>query len=140
MTTIRAFFLQIRALFSGFRKRVGETSTPLPPLVTCLHRKTLVLDVQKKGYLVELILTLILLCFLKVVFSRAVNLNPPSIFQEELIQYKHSLYLKNCWHHLLYTDAISFFAKPKFLDFWKIVNFVYKLFYCLKKNIQTNGV
>ena len=30
MTTIRAFFLQIRALFSNFQKREGETS-PLPP-------------------------------------------------------------------------------------------------------------
>ena len=29
MTTIRAFFLEIRALFSTFRKRAGETS-PLP--------------------------------------------------------------------------------------------------------------
>ena len=28
MTTIRAFFLQIRALFSNFKKRAGETSTP----------------------------------------------------------------------------------------------------------------
>ena len=27
-TTIRAFFLQIRALFSNFRKRAGETSPP----------------------------------------------------------------------------------------------------------------
>ena len=36
MTTIRAFFLQIRALFSDFRKREGETSLPPPhpPLVT----------------------------------------------------------------------------------------------------------
>ena len=36
MTTIRAFFLQIRALFSNFQKRAGETS-PLPPLVTRLY-------------------------------------------------------------------------------------------------------
>ena len=35
MTTIRAFFLQIRALFSSFQKKVGETS-PHPPLVTRL--------------------------------------------------------------------------------------------------------
>ena len=34
MTTIRAFFLQIRALFSNFQKRAGEISpAPLPPLV-----------------------------------------------------------------------------------------------------------
>ena len=33
MTTFRAFFLQIRALFSNFRKRAGETSPPSPPLV-----------------------------------------------------------------------------------------------------------
>ena len=31
MTTIRAFFLQIRALFSNFRKRAGETFPPPPP-------------------------------------------------------------------------------------------------------------
>ena len=31
MTTIRAFFLQIRALFSNFRKKAGETSPPAPP-------------------------------------------------------------------------------------------------------------
>ena len=37
MTTIRAFFLHIRALFSNFRKRARETS-PLPPLVTRLLR------------------------------------------------------------------------------------------------------
>ena len=39
MTTIRAFFLQIRTLFSNFRKKAGETSlpTPLPTLVTRLH-------------------------------------------------------------------------------------------------------
>ena len=35
MTTIREFFPQIRALFSNFWKRTGETS-PLPPLVTRL--------------------------------------------------------------------------------------------------------
>ena len=35
MTTIRAFFLQIRALFSNFRERAVETS-PLSPLVTRL--------------------------------------------------------------------------------------------------------
>ena len=28
MTTIRAFFLQIRALFSNFQNRAGETSSP----------------------------------------------------------------------------------------------------------------
>ena len=33
MTTIRAFFLQIRALFSNFQKRAGETSPPCPLLV-----------------------------------------------------------------------------------------------------------
>ena len=33
MTKIRAFFIQIRVLFSNFRKRTGETS-PLHPLVT----------------------------------------------------------------------------------------------------------
>ena len=33
MTVIRAFFPKIRALFSKFRKRAGETS-PLSPLVT----------------------------------------------------------------------------------------------------------
>ena len=39
MTTIRAFFLQIRTLFSNFRKRAGETRPrpPLPTLVTRLH-------------------------------------------------------------------------------------------------------
>ena len=37
-TTIRAFFLQIRALFSNFQKRAGETS-PLSPLVTRLPKK-----------------------------------------------------------------------------------------------------
>ena len=31
MTTIRAFFLQIRALFSNFQKRAGEASLPSPP-------------------------------------------------------------------------------------------------------------
>ena len=31
MTTIRAFFLQVKPLFSNFRKRAGETSPPLPP-------------------------------------------------------------------------------------------------------------
>ena len=31
ITTIRAFFLQIRALFPNFRKRAGETSSPSPP-------------------------------------------------------------------------------------------------------------
>ena len=37
MTTIRALFLQIRALFSSFQKRVRETSPPpSPPLVTRL--------------------------------------------------------------------------------------------------------
>ena len=36
MTTIREFFPQIRALFSNFWKRTGETS-PLPPLVTRLN-------------------------------------------------------------------------------------------------------
>ena len=30
------FFPQIMALFSNFWKRAGETSPPLPPLVTCL--------------------------------------------------------------------------------------------------------
>ena len=30
MTTIKAFFPQIRALFSNFRKRAGETSPPPP--------------------------------------------------------------------------------------------------------------
>ena len=30
ITTIRAFFLQIRALFSSFRNRAGETSPPHP--------------------------------------------------------------------------------------------------------------
>ena len=30
MTTIRAFFLQIRVLFSNFPKRAGETSPPPP--------------------------------------------------------------------------------------------------------------
>ena len=30
MTTVKAFFLQISALFSNFWKRAGETS-PLPP-------------------------------------------------------------------------------------------------------------
>ena len=33
MTTIRAFFPQIRALFSNFRKRARETSPPLLPLL-----------------------------------------------------------------------------------------------------------
>ena len=36
MITIRVFFLQIRELFSNFRKRAGETSSPPPPLVTRL--------------------------------------------------------------------------------------------------------
>ena len=37
MTIIRAFFLQIRVIFSNFQKRAGETSPPLPPpLVTRL--------------------------------------------------------------------------------------------------------
>ena len=31
MTTIRAFFLQIGALFSNFEKRAGENSPPPPP-------------------------------------------------------------------------------------------------------------
>ena len=33
----RHFFLQIRSLFSNFRKRAGEAPPPLSPLVTCLH-------------------------------------------------------------------------------------------------------
>ena len=37
ITTIRAFFIQIRALLPNFRKRAGETSPPSrPPLVTLL--------------------------------------------------------------------------------------------------------
>ena len=37
MTTIRAFFLQIRAIFSNFRKRAAETSPPASPPVTRLN-------------------------------------------------------------------------------------------------------
>ena len=37
MATIRAFFPQIRALFSNFRIRAGETSPPSSPLVTRLY-------------------------------------------------------------------------------------------------------
>ena len=44
MTTIRAFFLQIRAIISNFQKRAAKSSSPLPPLVTRL----------KEEYLVEL--------------------------------------------------------------------------------------
>ena len=36
MTTINVFFPQIRALFSHFWKRAGDTCPPLPPLVTRL--------------------------------------------------------------------------------------------------------
>ena len=38
MTTIRSFFPQIRALFSNFWKRAGETSSYSLPLVTRLHK------------------------------------------------------------------------------------------------------
>ena len=40
MTTIRAFFLEIRALFSNFQKRAGKTSSPPPssyPPAACGH-------------------------------------------------------------------------------------------------------
>ena len=54
MTTIRAFFLEIRALFSNFRKRAGETSPlPPPPLVTRLrmldptHKKKMLMQYLK---------------------------------------------------------------------------------------------
>ena len=39
MTIMRTFFPKIRALFSKFRKRAGETSPP--PLVTCLYSNNL---------------------------------------------------------------------------------------------------
>ena len=41
MTTIRTYFLQTRALFSNFRKRVGETSILSRLLVTRLSKKKL---------------------------------------------------------------------------------------------------
>ena len=53
MTTIRAFFLEIRALFSNFRKRAGETSPLPPPLVTRLrmldptHKKKMLMQYLK---------------------------------------------------------------------------------------------
>ena len=37
MTKRKVFFIQIRALFCNFQKRAGETSPPLPPLVTLLY-------------------------------------------------------------------------------------------------------
>ena len=47
MTTIRAFFLQIRALFSNFRKRAGDT---LPPPSSPLWlRACLITDEKSLG-------------------------------------------------------------------------------------------
>ena len=56
MTTIRAFFLQVRALFSNFRKRARETSPPSPlvtrlgPLLFILFLYDLVEEVDNTPY------------------------------------------------------------------------------------------
>ena len=46
MTTIRAFFLQIRALFPNIRKRAGETSSPSPPLITRLRESCHISEIE----------------------------------------------------------------------------------------------
>ena len=73
MATIRAFFPQIRILFSNFRKRAGETYPPSPPpLVTHLNESCdlhLLLynwNVSLRFNLLLLVLLLLLLLFLLV--------------------------------------------------------------------------
>ena len=72
MATIRAFFPQIRVLFSNLRKRAGETYPPSPPLVTHLNESSdlhLLLcnwNVSLRFNSLLLVLLLLLLLFLLV--------------------------------------------------------------------------
>ena len=109
MTTSRAFFLQIRILFSNFQKRAGETSPPPPSSYAPVPRAKINIYTWIKSFLFDILPTFF--SFSCLIFYLSDNQKLPSGCSIKEAAQKKTLVLESLFHKTAALEACNFIKK-----------------------------